>query len=304
MAASSVNFGVLLVDTLDSTFDLGELISLSQQAEESGFYRVGVSDHQIASHVRTYDPIVCMTAIANATNRVRIAAQVMVLPLRHPLQVAQALTSIDILSNGRAELGVGVGGEWSSEFEFMGVDLHTRGKRTDEALMVIRSLWENQKVDFVGRHFQIEGLESANRPIQFPGPTIVVGGRSDKALERAAKFGDRWDGIFLTVDKYSELNSKLSALSRPFGRELGTGLVVWACVGSEHEAKCLISKAMSSFYQVPFEKFSKFALWGEPERIADRLREFVDAGASEISLIPVGDLSHQIELLAELTSLV
>lgn len=299
--ATQAHLGILLLDTPGSSFELADLGTLGKQVEDAGFYRVGVSDHLIASHVRTFDPIVCLAALASATQRVRVAVQVLVLPLRHPIQIAHAFTSLDMLSKGRIELGVGVGGDWPVEFDSMGVDLHRRGERTDEALKVIVSLWDKREVNFEGKHFWIKDLRSISKPEQFPHPPIVIGGRSDKALHRAATIGDRWDGLFLDVNKFSHFKTRLDEMAQEAGRDVGAGMVIWACVGEPAASRKKLAAAMEGFYRLPFERFARYGVWGDFDTVKERLTEFAEAGASEISLIPVGDLSDQIEVLSALT---
>jgi alkanesulfonate monooxygenase SsuD/methylene tetrahydromethanopterin reductase-like flavin-dependent oxidoreductase (luciferase family) len=295
-----VNLGILLVGTPNSSFKLPSLSKLGKHVEQAGFHRVGISDHLIASHVETFDPIVCLATLCESTSQIRVAVQVMVVPLRHPVQIAHAFTSLDILSNGRIELGVGVGGEWPAEFESMGIDIRSRGDRTDESLEIITSLWRGDCVNFDGKHFQIKGLQSRSLPIQTPFPPIVIGGRSDRALNRAAKVGNRWDGIFLTPDKFSSLKSRLDELSKISMRNVGSGMVIWACVGKKKQAQESLAQAMQSFYQVPFERFERFTITGSQEEVKERIADFVQRGASDISIIPVGDFESQIDILGEI----
>lgn len=292
------NFGILLVDSPGSTFEITHLGKLGKHVEDTGFHRVGISDHSIATHVRTYDPIVCLANLASHTNRIRIAVQVLVLPLRHPIQVAHAFTSLDQLSNGRIELGVGVGGEWPSEFETLGIDLKTRGKRTDESLAMIKSLWQKNKIDHSGVIFNVKNVSSLISPIQNPNPPIIIGGRSDKALLRAARYGDRWDGIFLDASKFSSLKNRLDQLTNQTNRDVGAGMVMWVSIGESKSTQERLAHAMENFYQVPFERFRRYAIWGTKDEVHAKIHEFIAEGASDISLIPVGDLDKQIGELA------
>lgn len=292
------NFGILLVDSPGSTFEIAQLGKLGQHVESVGFHRVGISDHSIAAHVKTYDPMVCLATLASHTTRIRIATQVLVLPLRHPIQVAHAFTTLDQISNGRMELGIGVGGEWPSEFNTLGIDIKTRGKRTDESLAIIKSIWEENKVDHSGVIFDINGVRSLISPIQNPSPPIVIGGRSDKALLRAARFGSRWDGIFLEAPKFSSLRDRLNELAIQTRREVTAGMVMWVSVGEPKSSRERVAHAMENFYQVSFERFARYALWGTKNEIHAKIHEFVAEGASDISLIPVGNLGKQINELS------
>lgn len=295
-----VNLGILLVGTPKSSFKLPNLSRLGKHVEQAGFHRVGISDHLIAAHIETFDPIVCLATLCTSTTMLRVAVQVMVIPLRHPVQIAHAFTSLDILSNGRIELGVGVGGEWPSEFESMGIDIHSRGARTDESIEIITSLWRGDRVAFEGKHFSIKDLQSLALPIQSPYPPLIIGGRSERALYRAAKVGNRWDGIFLTPDKFSSLKSRLDDLSKISKRQVDSGMVIWVCVGKKEQARENLAQAMHSFYQVPFERFERYTITGSPGEVKERIAEFVERGASDISIIPIGDLESQIDILGEI----
>jgi len=292
--------GVLFAPDPVSGFDLPGLAARAARAEALGLHRVAVSDH-LVYHVPTFDPIVCLSVMAAATTTVRLASQVLVLPLRHPVQVAQSFASLDVLSAGRIELGVGVGGEWPHEYAAVGIDPHTRGQRADEGLSVIKALWDGEPVSFSGRHFHLDGVRLGLRPVQPGHPPIVVGGRSEAALARAARCGDRWDGIFFDPVTYRRRAARLRQLADEAGRPVGTGLVVWGCIGSSRpEARNRIASTLERFYHLPFERFARSALWGTLEDCRARLEELAEAGASDVSVIPVGDLDEELEALGSL----
>ncbi|HZD65224.1 MAG TPA: TIGR03619 family F420-dependent LLM class oxidoreductase [Acidimicrobiales bacterium] len=281
-------------------FDLPGLAARAARAEAVGLHRVAVSDH-LVYHVPTFDPVVCLTAMATATTRVRLATEVMVLPLRHPVQVAQSVASLDVLSGGRIELGVGVGGEWPHEYAAVGIDPRTRGHRADEALAVVKALWEGGPVTFEGRHFRLDGVDLGLRPVQAEDLPIVVGGRSEAALARAARLGDRWDGIFFDSVSYARRVGRLRELADQAGRRVDTGLVVWGCIGPPREqARALLAETLEGFYQLPFERFARSALWGDLDDCRSRLEELTAAGASDVTVIPVGDLDEELEALGAL----
>ena len=109
---------------------------------------------------------------------------------------------LDQLSDGRFSLGVGVGGEDPGEFEALGIDPRTRGRRTDEALRVLRQAWSEEPVTFHGRHFRIDGVQMEPKPVF--GVRVFVGGRSDAALRRAGRYGDGWTGLWVSVRRFVE----------------------------------------------------------------------------------------------------
>ena len=170
-----------------------------------------------------YDPWVVLTTIAAATTTIKLGTAVYVLPLRHPFVTARAVTSLDVLSGGRVVLGVGAG--WlTEEFTALGLDPKRRFSRTEECIEVLRALWTETTPSYHGRHFDFDAVHFAPRPATDPHPPILLGGDSDRALERAARFGDGWisggtasdvAAIEATVTKLRALRARTAATS-PF----------------------------------------------------------------------------------------
>ncbi|MCX4091882.1 TIGR03619 family F420-dependent LLM class oxidoreductase [Nocardia sp. alder85J] len=136
------------------------------------------------------DALSAMAFAAGVTERVRIDAAVLVLPYHHPLRLAKALATIDVLSDGRLNVSVGVG-HAEAEFAALGVPFAQRGALTDEILAALATLWTEDEPEHRGAHFDITGLAVAPRPVQRPGPPVYVGGNSRPALRRAARH-DGW----------------------------------------------------------------------------------------------------------------
>jgi len=280
-------------------FELRRLASLAARAEDAGLARVAVEDHLI-HHTPTFDPVACLGALAHATRAVRLATSMLLLPLRHPLQVAQSFSTLDHLSGGRIELGVGVGGEWPSDYEALGLDVHQRGQRANESLEVICRLWAGGPVSFSGRHFRLDAVELSARPLQRPRPPIVVGGRAEAALERAARFGDRWDGIFLDTAQFTRRRQRLAELADEHQRPgVGSGLVAWVSIQEPARARGELERTVSGFYGLAWERLERFCFAGSADEVAARLAEYVDLGATDLTLIPAGDPDAQLAGLAD-----
>jgi probable F420-dependent oxidoreductase len=133
------------------------------------------------------DALSVMAFIIGATRRVRVDTSVLVVPYHHPLALAKALSTMDVLSGGRLDVSVGVG-HAIREFEVLGVSFADRGAITDETLEAMLELWRSDEPSFHGRHFDIAGLAFEPKPIQQPRPPIYVGGNSNAALRRAARY--------------------------------------------------------------------------------------------------------------------
>jgi probable F420-dependent oxidoreductase len=165
-----------------------------------------------------YDPWVLLTSIAAATTTIKLGTGVYVLALRHPFVTARAVTSLDVVSGGRVVLGVGAG--WlAEEFTALGLDPKRRFSRTEECIEVLRALWTEATPSYHGRHFDFDAVHFAPRPVSDPHPPILLGGESDRALERAARLGDGWmsGGTASDVAEIEATVTKLRALREQCG---------------------------------------------------------------------------------------
>ncbi|HXZ85359.1 MAG TPA: TIGR03619 family F420-dependent LLM class oxidoreductase, partial [Myxococcota bacterium] len=137
------------------------------------------------------EPFAAIAAMAAVTSRLRFATMVYILPLRHPVEVAKACATLDVLTGGRFVLGAGAG--WmKEEFDQLGVDFATRGARFDEAIEVLRKLWRPGMAEHHGRFFELPRMQMSPAPRK--SVPIYVGGGSAAAFRRAARLGDGWLG--------------------------------------------------------------------------------------------------------------
>jgi probable F420-dependent oxidoreductase len=137
------------------------------------------------------DPMVTLSYLAACTKSVRLGTAMLLLPQRNPVYVAKEVSSLDWLSGGRVDLGIGVG--WlKEEFEALGVPWHRRGVRTDEYIEVLRTLWCDDTSSFSGETYTLPPCEMFPKPIQRPHPPLHIGGETDAALRRAARTAQGW----------------------------------------------------------------------------------------------------------------
>ncbi|MBW2667473.1 MAG: LLM class F420-dependent oxidoreductase, partial [Deltaproteobacteria bacterium] len=211
-----------------------QLVEIARGAEAAGFEGVLLSEHLFVpdAYAAHYpysesgtpdfdaqspfpDPWVTMTAMAAATSRLRFATMVYILPLRHPLEVAKLVGTASIFSDGRAVLGAGAG--WMrEEFEVLGVDFATRGKRFDECIEILRQIWRGGMAEYHGEIFSFDRLQMSPAP---PHPIpIYIGGASKPALRRAARLGDGWLGAGNTPEQAEKILVELRRLREEVGR--------------------------------------------------------------------------------------
>jgi len=165
-----------------------ELRPLARRAEDLGAAALTVADHlddQLA-------PLAALMAAADATTTLRIGSMVFANDYRHPVVLAKEAATIDVLSGGRLEFGLGAG--WMVEdYRTAGIPMDRPGvriERLEEALQIITALWDDGPVDFTGRHYRVDGLEGLPKPLQRPRPPIVIGGGGPKVLGLAARYAD------------------------------------------------------------------------------------------------------------------
>jgi probable F420-dependent oxidoreductase len=211
------------------------LIRKAQAAEKLGFESLWRGDHLLlpAAIRESYphaaggrppfspdapvlDVLTVLAFLAQATSSIRLATGVLVLPLREPVAVARAVGTLDVLSRGRAMLGVGAG--WlEEEFGFCGQDFATRNDRLDEAIALLRALWADAEIHHDGPAYPITSARFEPKPSQLGGPPIVGGGESPRALRRAALKCDGWYGHLGDAETAAERVEHLRELRRSRG---------------------------------------------------------------------------------------
>lgn len=267
----------------------GEMaLDAARRAEDLGLDGIIAGDH-VTFYGYGNDGLITLTAAAAVTSRIELKTGVYLLPLRHPVPVALQVAQLDQLSMGRFVLGIGVGGEDPHEFWSSGVDPSTRGARTNEAMRILKRLWSEDHVSFDGKHFRLDDVTLYPKPFR-PVP-IFVGGRSDAALRRAARLGDGYTGIWLSVERFKEAANRIAEVATAAGRspaEIELGMQYWTSVDDDRgAAREMVARGMQGTYRLPFERFERYTPFGSAKEVAEYLAPFVEAGARHINLIPV-----------------
>ena len=190
----------------------GKVAELARAIERIGYDELAVFDHVIMGYptptrrAPMYPPqmpileaLVLLGFAAAVTERISLGTEVLVLPQRQPVLVAKQVSTIDLLSNGRVRLGVGVGWQ-QAEYDALEEDYATRGARMDEAIELLRSYWRDSQVDYRGRHYTSTAMAMEPKPPQGATLPIWVGGASPAALRRAGRLGDGWMGSVVGDD--------------------------------------------------------------------------------------------------------
>jgi alkanesulfonate monooxygenase SsuD/methylene tetrahydromethanopterin reductase-like flavin-dependent oxidoreductase (luciferase family) len=177
--------------------------------ESVGFEGAWVPEHHAAADGYMPSPLVVLAAIAARTRTIKLGSAIALAPLYHPVRFAEECSILDILSNGRLEMALAIGYR-RREAEGYGVDFSARGRRTDEFLEIVRRLWAGETFSYEGKHFALKNASILPTPVSKRIP-LYIGGFTDKALERTARYGDGYFGNEEVCDLYAE---KLRALGK------------------------------------------------------------------------------------------
>ena len=265
-------------------------------ADRSGFHWLSIWDHFYPatidpSDVRgpCFEAISTMTALAAETTRARIGSLVYCMAYRHPAVLAKAMATVDHISGGRMELGLGAG--WSQiEFDAYGIPflpIKDRLDQLEEGVQIIRSMFAEETTTFSGKHYRITDARCEPKPLQ-KRPRIWIGGQGEKRLLRmTAKYADGWSVPFISPEQYARKNQILTQwcgkeARRPQDvvRSINVGLAIGR---NEAEARRKRERLEEQF-GVALAVLEPGMLIGTPQQVTDRIGEYVAAGADWIIL--------------------
>jgi probable F420-dependent oxidoreductase len=225
-----VKFGVTL-----GALNPGLHVEITELADRLGFESVWMPEHlvfpvemsrspypgqehpPVPPQTPVHDVFAYLSFMAGRTSRIRLGSHVYNIGLRHPFIAARAVTTLDVVSGGRAIFGVGA--SWlESEWDAVGLDFASRGKRVDECLTICKRLWTEEVVEHRGDFVAFESVMFEPKPVQKPWPPIIIGGVSKAALRRAARHGDGWIGMGDTEDSVRAAVAELRRLRDEAGR--------------------------------------------------------------------------------------
>jgi F420-dependent oxidoreductase-like protein len=234
----------------DVTWD--QWVALAQTAERSGFEALFRSDHYLSVQGEgargSLDAWATLAALGAVTERIRLGTMVSPASFRHPSVLAKSVVTADHVSGGRVELGMGAG--WleaeHAAYGFPFHDMRTRMDVLEEQLAIVRGLFGDEPFEFSGEHYRLDEVDSLPKPVQRPGPPLVIGGRGGpRSLRLAARYADEYNTVFPTPEFCRELRGRLDE-------------------------------------RLPLSVMTR--LPGGPDELVEQLREFEDAGVARIML--------------------
>jgi probable F420-dependent oxidoreductase len=284
--------------------DRQDIRAFALNAERLGFDSLWVLDRLVYDSLA---PLSLLALAAGLTERVRLGTSILLAGLHAPLPLAKELATIDRLSAGRLTVGVAVGGR-EVDFAAAGVEWRARGRRLEETIGLLRQAWRGEPIDHDGRALSIHAPAPGPRPSQPSGPPIWIGGRSQRALERAVRIGDGYiPGRSGPRALRTELQ-RVRAAAVDGGRDpasLPCAAVVFFNMDSDAQsALAQVTGYLRGYYGLP-ETLQPVddTVYGPPRLAAARLREFVATGVDTLVLVPTRPCASQLDALAEAVAL-
>ena len=270
--------------------------------EEQGWDSVWFSDRIVGAAWRM-DPFAGMAITAGRTERLKFGTSVLIMSVRSPVTAARELATIDMLAPGRLVVGVGVGQESPLEYEAMGVRKRDRGKRLDEAIVLMRRLWAEDRVTYESDFIKLTDASIQVRPSR-PNVPIWIGSRAEPGLRRTGYLGDGWLPTQLTPEEVAQGIERINHYAAEAGRSIPDdhfGLQV-SCYVAESGIIPDYIRERYLLHRRSDVTSEQINLLGTPDQVIARLREYIDAGATKFVLNPacgIDDLFDQLQLQAE-----
>ncbi len=284
---------------------------VAEQAEAAGLDSVWAADHVVLPTESTspypyhvdgeflippgmpfMDQFTCLAYVAGITSKVKLGTAINLLPLRHPLAVAKTVATLDVLSSGRAILGVAAG--WlAEEFDALGLEFKNRGRMLDEGIEVLREIWTKPNASFDGEFYKFRDVAAYPQPAQQPYPPIWVGGHTKPVMRRAARVGDVWlPPLFGTTP--ASLAASFEGV-----RDMAEQ------AGRQREAVNLALRVLVDLREEPDATgpATRGTVLGPATQVAEVLASYIDIGVSHFVLLPqartLGDVQRTVQILAE-----
>jgi probable F420-dependent oxidoreductase len=271
-----------------------------ERAEVLGFESAWVVE-QVLGSIPSLEPVEVLAWAAAVTGRIRLGTAVLLTPLRSPVHLAKSLATVDQLSGGRLDIGVGLGGN-PKVYPAYGIAAARRVARFNEGLRLIRALWTEPRVTFAGEFWQLENAAMEPKPLQRPHPPLWLGGHHPDALRRAIA----WAAGFMGAGSASTATfAQEVELLRRFLTEAGRdpasidiGKRVYVAVDRDRErAGRRLAEYFGAFYGRP-QLAAEVSVWGSADQCVEGLRTVFAGGARLLMLNPVFDELEQLEALA------
>ena len=299
---ANIKIGLMYSDLMDFVGPA----EFAAQCEAWGYESFWVADHALKTRL---DPLPTLSAVAQATHRIRVGTAVMVLPYRGPYVTAKAAVTVDVLSKGRLMLGLGIG-DLFHEFEALEIDRRVRGRLSDERLEIIRRFFTENDVSFNGEFHRFDNVTLLPKAVQSPHIPIWLGGHWDNGfapgvMRRTARFGDGFIPTYTPVEGYQEAQRAIVGHAEAKGRDsdcIEWGVMLWTYIGDEKDARQQGIEAMKQRMSVAEIDLSQGTCIGSAAQCIESIERYADIGITQFLLSVVSkpaEMAEQYERLAQ-----
>jgi probable F420-dependent oxidoreductase len=287
----------------DGPVDMEHVRKFAIDSESLGYDSLWLQE-RIIGDFTILEPVTLLSYVAAITKKIKLGTSVILLTLRNPVQLAKAYATLDCMSNGRAILGVGLGGgHLGSQEDVFGYSRERRVRRFSEAVQIIKLLWTEPKASFHGEFWNFDNVSMEPKPMQKPHLPLCFGGHHENALKRAVKYGDGWMGA---GSSSSRAFARESAMIRQFLAEakrdaaaFGCGKRVYLAVDSD---RARAEKRIREWFVRRYHNADlgpRVSVWGSSMECTERIQEIVRSGARHIVFNPMFDELEHLEICAK-----
>ena len=286
----------------DGPVNMGHIRRFAARAEQLGYDSLWLQE-RIIGDFAMLEPVTLLSYVAALTGKLKLGTSVVVFTLRNPLQLAKAYSTLDVMSGGRAVLGVGLGGgHLGSHENVFGYRREGRVTRFTEAVQIIKLLWTESRATFHGRYWSFDAVPMEPKPIQKPHLPLIFGGHHDNALRRAVKHANGWMGAgSSSSESFLRESARLRTMLDQAGRDPATfhfyKRVYVAVDGDEKRAERRIHEWFARRYKNG-DLGPKVSIWGSAAQCTERIQSLVRAGAQQIVFNPMFDEMEHLEICA------
>jgi alkanesulfonate monooxygenase SsuD/methylene tetrahydromethanopterin reductase-like flavin-dependent oxidoreductase (luciferase family) len=310
MSSNKPAFGVLLPTReaiMSARSDPSNLLQLGERAEALGFYSLWVGDSLTARP--RIDALTTLAAVGARTRRLRLGTAIFLAALRHPVLLAYQLASLDWMTGGRIDFGVGYGrpkdAAGEHEFEILGLDPSARIKMSEEAIQIMRRLWREDHVSHAGRFTSFDDVSIQPKPVQAGGvPIWIASNNVEPGLKRVARLGDAWINNIKTPSVFAECRQKIRAYATDFGRDPDSirAAIYFTLAAGGKDAVAEGQAFLARYYNRSYEAVANAMLCvtGGWDEVIDWMEKYIESGARTVVLrLAANDQRRALEACAE-----
>ena len=287
----------------DGPVNMEHIRNFATRAETLGYDSLWLQERIIGDFIML-EPVTLLSYAAAITTKLKLGTSVILLPLRNPIQLAKAYSTLDTISGGRAVLGVGLGGgHLGSHEDVFGYTRQGRVTRFTEAVQIIKLLWTEPKASFHGRYWNFEDVSMEPKPAQKPHLPIIFGGHHENALRRAVKYANGWMGAgSSSSNAFMRESARIREMLDQSQRDPETfhfaKRVYLAVDKDEARAERRIREWFGRRYKNS-DLGPRVSVWGSAEKCTEKIQEIVKAGAQQIVFNPMFDEMEHLEICAK-----